>query len=117
MQLCTGVRVVQWLAQFRTRFSTRLLISLHHLHVLEEKLKVVTSASVHFGLKGKLEVLQLEEKVKLCQDSRHLLLHLLAVPCEYLDEDQQDVDVVWDVQQGEAASGRLVCCPARFSLY
>ena len=122
MQLCTGVRVVQWLAQFRTRFSTRLLISLHHLHVLEEKLKVVTSASVHFGLKGKLELLQLEEKEKLFQDSRldwqrHLLLHLLAVPCEYLDEDQQDVDVVWDVQQGEAASGRLVCCPARFSLY
>ena len=99
-----------------------MLISLRHLHVLEEKLKVVTSASVHFGLKGKLEVLQLEEKVKLCQDSRldwprHLLLHLLAVPCEYLDEDQQDVDVVWDVQHGEAGSWRLVSSPSRFSLY
>ena len=86
-----------------------MLISLRHLHVLEEKLKVVTSASVHFGLKGKLELLQLEEKEKLFQGSRldwqrHLLLHLLAVPCEYLDEDQQDVDVVWDVQQGEAGS-------------
>ena len=115
MQLCTGVRVVQWLAQFKTRFPTRLLISLRHLHVLEEKLKVVTSASVHFGLKGKLEVLQLEENVKHFQDSRldwprHLLLHLLAVPCEDLDEDEEDVDVVWDVQQGEAVSGTLVCC-------
>ena len=81
-------------------------------------MKVVTSASVHFGLKGKLEVLQLEEKVKHFQDlrlywPRHLLFHLLAVPCEDLDEDEEDVDVVWDVQQGEAGSGRLV----RFSLY
>ena len=95
-----------------------MLISLGHLHVLEEKLKVVTSASVHFGLKGNLEILQLKENVKHFQDSRldwprHLLLHLLAVPCEDLDEDEEDVDVVWDVQQGEAASGRLV----RFSLY
>ena len=73
-------------------------------------MKVVTSASVHFGLKGKLEELQLEEKVKHFQDSRldrprHLLLHLLAVPCEDLDEDEEDVDVVWDVQQGEAGDG------------
>ena len=27
------------------------------------------------------------------------------------------MDVVWDVEQGEAGSGRLVSCPARFSLY
>ena len=109
--------VASWPAQFKTRFPTRLLISLRHLHVLEEKLKVVNSASVHFALKCKLEVLQLEEKVKLCQDSRHLLLHLLAVPCEHLDEDEEDVDVVRHVEQGEAGGGRFVNCPSRFSVY
>ena len=32
----------------------------------------------------------------------HLFFHLLAIPCEYLNEDEEDVDVVGDVEQGEA---------------